>query len=122
MAEVVEARRRGERGPARPKPPVERLGYRVPEVAEALGCSVTAVNTAIDRGQIEALTLADRTKVIPAWSLRRWLNLPDADAPNAAEELLVQALMHAAAAITSMDVTVHVRRHEGLRSLQGGKK
>lgn len=117
----IPARRRGKRGPTRPRPPVERLAYRVPEVAEALGCSVTAVNTAIERGQLAAETFADRTKLVPAWSLRRYLHLPDADEPNAAEELLIQAMRHIAASITSAVVTVHVQRDEGLRALEGGK-
>ena len=122
MADHPSARRRGERGPARVKPAGERLGYRVAEVAELLGCSRVPVDAAIEKGQLHAITLADRTKVIPAWSLRRLLDMPDNESPDAAEELLIQALRHVAAGIGSAEVTVHVRRNEGLRALEGGKQ
>ena len=114
-------RRRGERGPSKRRD-VERAGYRIWEVAEMLGCSENPVRAAIAKGQLVQVTLSDETQIVPAWSVRRFLELPENESPNAAEQLLIQVIRHLAAGITSADVTVRAVQHdEGLRAVPGGK-
>ena len=55
----------------------DRLGYRVDEIAEMLGMSVSAVRRAVTAGDIPS-TRIGHSPIIPAWWVREQFSRPEA--------------------------------------------
>jgi hypothetical protein len=73
MPNIEDSTRRGRPRGSLNKPPVPRLGYRIKELAAALGVSYGAMRRAIANGGVKATRFANNTIIISAEEAQRIL-------------------------------------------------